>query len=132
MTAPHSYRRPRSAWFNMVLFTLVLGAATGCVNQPQYSSLEQYYAYDDLYDFGYLACINQTYRQEGRAAIAERLDREIWRFIEAGHYPAKAYGSVMIASRNYASQIPSGDADIACLRWKNGRTLFEVIRLSLR
>ncbi|WLD58418.1 hypothetical protein NFC81_01160 [Salinispirillum sp. LH 10-3-1] len=104
---------------------------SSCVNQPQYRDLEEYWSFAELYDFAYLVCISQTYRQEGRIGPADRLDEEIWQYIEQGVYPARAYGQVKTASRHFAARIPSGDANVGCARWKNSDELTTVIRRSM-
>lgn len=112
------------------LFALALLLA-GCVNQPQYRDLEDYWHYDDLYDFAYLICLSQTHRQERLIPIANQLDREAWRFVERGEFPGKTYVQVLSASRSFAHRIPSGDSAIACARWKRSETLRQVILVSL-
>ncbi|MFY0664272.1 MAG: hypothetical protein JXQ97_06595 [Natronospirillum sp.] len=116
-----------------LLLTLgTMWVLSSCVNQPQYRDLEEYWSFAELYDFAYLTCIAQTYRQEGRTANAERLDVEIWQYIENGAYPASAYGQVKTASRQYAAHIPSGDSNAGCARWKGDDALTAVIRHSMR
>lgn len=117
----------------ILLPTLVLlMSLSSCVNQPQYRDLEEYWSFAELYEFAYLVCISQTYRQEGRVAAADRLDAEVWAYIEAGMYPARAYGQVKTASRQDAARIPSGDSNAGCARWRNSAELAEVIRHSMR
>ncbi|MCH8552557.1 MAG: hypothetical protein LAT62_11510 [Natronospirillum sp.] len=111
-----------------VLLTVVL--LFGCVNNPEYRALEDYWRYDDLYDFAYLVCMAESHRNDGWVPIANALDREAWRFVERGDFPGRTYIRVLAASRNYAWRVPSGDASVGCARWKRSETLYQTIILS--